>query len=93
MTVELRNRIAVMLLTAIVVMGTRKAHYGAIAGWLSDWIYKIGHYRRFRSSSSSSSNRGPLHSSSPQDPTYSPFTAFGPWRRTEYAQVMSEGGQ
>ena len=36
MTVELRSRIAVMLLTAIVVMGTRKAHYGAIAGWLSD---------------------------------------------------------
>ena len=36
MMVELRSRIAVMLLTAIVVMGTRKAHYGAIAGWLSD---------------------------------------------------------
>ena len=35
MTVELRSRIAVMLLTAIVVMGTRKAHYSAIAGWLS----------------------------------------------------------
>ena len=38
--VDLKDRMAVALLTAIVVLGTKKTHYGALAGWVADCIYK-----------------------------------------------------
>ncbi|KAL7555802.1 hypothetical protein ACA910_002267 [Epithemia clementina (nom. ined.)] len=37
---ELRDRMSVALLTAIVILGTHKTHYGALAGWVADFMYK-----------------------------------------------------
>lgn len=40
----LRNDVAVALLTAAVILGMKKTHYGAIAGWIMHMIYnrKLG---------------------------------------------------
>jgi len=38
-SVELRDRVSVAILTSIVILGTKKTHYGAIAGWICHWVF------------------------------------------------------
>lgn len=40
---ELQERMSVALLTAIVILGTKKTHFGALAGFVGDLVYKAGH--------------------------------------------------